>query len=177
MPNDDIRKIFALAELLQESVKAFNLDQSDLPYNDFVGMIAFDALITEPELVSTTRKLFENGHYSLAVEEGFKQLNNIVKRRSGQAVDGAALMRSTFSPKAPLLRLNKLSTQSQIDQQQGYMDIFAGCMTGIRNPRAHEHQYLDDANVALELLVLANHLLRMTNQAKKTRRKHTPEKV
>jgi Protein of unknown function (Hypoth_ymh) len=45
------------------------------------------------------------------------------------------------------------------------MDIFAGAMTGIRNPRAHEHAYLDDPRTALELLALANHLARMARGA------------
>ena len=37
--------------------------------------------------------------------------------------------------------------------------MFAGAMTGIRNPRAHEHELKDDPKVALELLALANHLM------------------
>ena len=51
------------------------------------------------------------------------------------------------------------------DEQRGYMDIFAGSMTGIRNPRAHEHDLADEPEVALELLVLANHLMRKLDAA------------
>ena len=40
------------------------------------------------------------------------------------------------------------------------MDIFAGVMAGIRNPRAHEHELEDEPEVALELIILANHLMR-----------------
>jgi hypothetical protein len=42
-------------------------------------------------------------------------------------------------------------------------------MTGIRNPRAHEHNYLDEPHAALELLALANHLFRLVMQATRTR--------
>ena len=45
------------------------------------------------------------------------------------------------------------------------MDIFAGVMAGIRNPRAHEHEIADDAEVALEMLIIANHLMRKLDQA------------
>ena len=47
------------------------------------------------------------------------------------------------------------------------MDIFAGSMTGIRNPRAHEHDLVDEPEVALELLALANHLMRKLDAATK----------
>jgi uncharacterized protein (TIGR02391 family) len=96
--------------------------------------------------------LFYEGHYALAVEEAFKCLNNFVKSKAGTRADGAELMRNVFTPKNPTLALNSLKTDSQRDQQLGYMDIFAGSMIGIRNPRAHEHQYLDEPQVALEML-------------------------
>ena len=126
----------------------------------------FDQLVTSDLLRQSSRALFADGHYARAVEEAFKCLNNAVKEKSGDtARDGAPLMRTVFSPNAPILKLNTLQSQSDRDEQQGYMDIFAGSMTGIRNPRAHEHSLVDAAEVALELLVLANHLMRKLNQS------------
>lgn len=133
-------------------------------------MTLFDALITEPDLRDTTRKVFSDGHYGLAVEEAFKHLNNAVKRRSGLSNDGADLMRTAFSEKNPILKMNCLKTESQKNQQNGYRDILAGCMIGIRNPRAHEHRYLDEPHAALEMLALANHLLSLVRLAKKSRK-------
>lgn len=133
-----------------------------------------DAIVTEPELRDEVRKLFLDGHYPQAVEEGFKYLNNLVKRRTGSTADGAGLMTTAFSASAPMLRLPKaLKTESQKNQQQGYMRIFEGSMIGIRNPRAHEHAYLDDPRNALELLALCNHLVRTTLTATRTRKKKT----
>lgn len=136
-------------------------------------LMLFDILITEEGLRETTRQLFIEKHYAIAVEEAYKYLNNLVKKQSGSSADGATLMRNVFSVNNPTLQINNLQTQSQRDQQQGYMDIFAGCMTGIRNPRAHEHRYLDDSRIALEMLMLANHLTRLVNKAKKPRRKRS----
>jgi uncharacterized protein (TIGR02391 family) len=132
-------------------------------------MAVFDALIREPNLRDTTRQLFQDGHYALAVEEAYKCVNNAVKSRSGLTADGSSLMKSAFSLGNPVLKLNDLSDQSQRDQQLGYMEIFAGCMTGIRNPRAHEHQYLDEPHVALEMLAWANHLMRLVRISKRCR--------
>jgi len=131
-----------------------------------------DSIVTEPELRDVVRKLFLDGHYALAVEEGFKYLNNLVKRRTGSTADGASLMTTAFSGSAPLLRLpTALKSASQKNQQLGYMRIFEGSMIGIRNPRAHEHKYLDDPRNALELLALCNHLVRVTLNATRTRKR------
>lgn len=127
----------------------------------------FDRLVVETDLVACTRQLFRDGHYSRAVEEAFKCLNNYIKQRIGSTIDGNSLMRNTFSPNSPLLKLNRMKTQSHRDEQQGYMDIYAGCMTGIRNPRAHEHTHQDDPSTALELIVFANHLMRKARLARR----------
>jgi uncharacterized protein (TIGR02391 family) len=131
-----------------------------------------DSIVTEPELRDVVRKVFLDGHYALAVEEGFKYLNNLVKQRAGSTADGASLMTTAFSVGAPLLRLpTALKTESQKNQQLGYMLIFQGSMIGIRNPRAHEHKYLDEPRNALELLALCNHLVRVTLNATRTRKR------
>ena len=126
----------------------------------------FDEAVTSSELTRASRQLFADGHYARAVEEAFKCLNNTVKDKSGiSSRDGAKLMRTAFSANSPMLKLNVFKSQSDIDEQLGYMDLFAGSMTGIRNPRAHEHGLTDDAEVALELLILANHLMRKLGAA------------
>ena len=120
----------------------------------------FDEMVTSQDLVDATRQLFVDGHYSNAVEDAFKYLNNAVKEKSGLAADGASLMTSVFSANAPILNFNSFQTQSERDEQLGYMQIFAGVMSGIRNPRAHEHDIMDDPETALEMLIIANHLMR-----------------
>ena len=125
--------------------------------------------IRDAELRAATETLFADGHYARAVEEAYKCLNNYIKRRSRLSQDGAALMRSVFSPKKPQLKLNKLNSHSQHDEQTGYMDIYAGCMTGIRNPRAHEHRMRDAPDEALDLLAWADHLMRKAKQATRPR--------
>ena len=128
----------------------------------------FEELVTDQLLQQISGPLFHDRHYARAVEEAFKCLNNAVKDKSGiTQQDGAGLMRSAFSANSPVLYLNAFQSQSEKDEQQGYMDIFAGSMTGIRNPRAHDYQLADDPGVALELLVLANHLMRKLHSAAK----------
>ena len=131
----------------------------------------YDVVIDSNALRSVTRKLFVDGHYARAVEEAYKCINNTVKAKSGLSADGQDLMNQAFSIKNPILKLNALKTDSQRDEQLGYMLSLGGCMTGIRNPRAHEHQLWDSPNVALEMLAWANHLMRIVDKAKRVRKR------
>lgn len=126
----------------------------------------FDEVVDDDDLIDASRPLFLDGHYASAVLEAFKCLNDYVKETSGIVdKDGAKLMTHVFSASSPTLALNDLGSVSQRDEQTGYMQIFAGAMTGIRNPRAHEHAFDDDPTTALELLGLANHLMRVARRA------------
>lgn len=125
----------------------------------------FDEFITSESIRCVSRDLFFDGYYTRAVEEAFKCLNNEVKATCSSTADGAGLMRTAFSANSPILQLNDLESRSEKDEQQGYMDIYAGVMTGIRNPRVHEHEFEDEPEVALELLTLANHLMRKLEKA------------
>ena len=141
-----------------------NSDPPDTDEHTLLGR--FDELITIEPIRSVSRDLFSDGHYARAVEEAFKCLNNEVKDKSTLSeTDGSPLMQKAFSADKPTLRLNDLNTVSEKDEQHGYKDLYAGAMTGIRNPRAHEHALEDDPEVAIELLTLANHLMRKLDTA------------
>ncbi|OFW62603.1 MAG: TIGR02391 family protein [Actinobacteria bacterium RBG_13_63_9] len=131
----------------------------------------YDALVSSLPLRSATRQLFIDGHYAEAVEEAYKCVNNTVKHKSGSSRDGQQLMHYVFDEDNPVLKLNDLKTTSKKDEQKGYKLIFAGCMTGIRNPRAHEHDLREESEAALELLAWANHLMRVTGKARRVRRR------
>ena len=130
----------------------------------------FDELITHASLQNVSRGLFAGGHYSSAIEEAFKCLNNNVKQKSGlRDLDGVDLMRKAFRPDQPKLRFNSLRTASDRSEQQGYMEMYSGAISGIRNPRAHEHEWDDDPGTTLELLALANHLMNKLGSATRVR--------
>lgn len=120
----------------------------------------YETFVTDHELRKVTQKLFVDGHHARAVEEAYKFLNKLVKKLSGvKQLDGSSLMKQVFSLKTPILKLNAGTNQSEQDEQLGYMEILSGCMTGIRNPRAHEYEWEDSEERALQLLAMANHLI------------------
>jgi len=170
----DVKLIAHGARRLQGEIDKLGLGRPSRPKpavpkpEDFAKL--YDILVKSKALRDTTRKLFFDGHYARAVEEAYKCLNNTVKIKSRLSKDGQELMTQAFSVKSPILRLNDLKTDSQKNEQVGYMFIFAGCMAGIRNPRAHEHELWDSPDVALEMLAWANHLMRVVHKAKRVRK-------
>jgi uncharacterized protein (TIGR02391 family) len=120
----------------------------------------YDSHVADPDLRRYTAQLFYDEHYARAVEEAYKYVELLVRNLSGSSADGADLMRHSFSPSKPVLRLNSLKTKSEQNEQKGYMDIYAGCMMGIRNPRAHDPAWSDSPSEALVLLTWADYLIR-----------------
>jgi uncharacterized protein (TIGR02391 family) len=127
----------------------------------------FVLTVVEPEIVDVARDLFVSGHYALAVQEAYKVVDKLVASLAGRkGLHGTALMDSVFGPKAPILVWTERQNQSEQDEQSGYHRLFSGAMLGIRNPVTHEIKWIDDADVALELLVFAQHLIRKAKAAK-----------
>lgn len=123
---------------------------------------AFDQFVTDKALRKTVEKLYRDGYHARAVEEAYKFIDNLVKKMARQGdtnLTGAKLMTTVFGGSAPILKINAGKSTSERDEQIGYMQIFSGCMTGIRNPRAHECDWEDSEQRALQLLVWANHLV------------------
>lgn len=94
---------------------------------------------------------------------------------AGSTTDPANISRTlSFSANAPRLKLSRdLKSQTAKDRQNGYMRMFEGSMIGVRNPRAHTAAHPDDAQTALELVALCNHLVRVTRGAVRTRQRNS----
>jgi uncharacterized protein (TIGR02391 family) len=155
-----------------------DLCYSDIPRLQKAYLSHWQAMAPERNWYSiheTVRRVaesrFETGHYADAVEAAFKEINKIVKHAykqlSGKEKDGDALMREAFTctpnnNHTPHLRLTDLDLTSDSGRnvQQGYMDLFAGAMRGIRNPKAHDNITIDAAE-GWEMVVFGSHLMRM----------------
>lgn len=115
-----------------------------------------------PRICAIARPRFEAGFFGDAVEASFKELNDAIKQivrdTDGRDLDGASLMTTAFSPQNPIIRLTSLTTQTEKDIQQGYMQIMAGSMIGIRNPKAHNNLN-PDSTKAMHLICLASLLM------------------
>jgi uncharacterized protein (TIGR02391 family) len=128
---------------------------------------AYDGLELQEDVDDAAAALFRDGHYAEAVEAAVKALNQLVRLRSGvEDKDGTQLMESVFSPNNPVLKFNSLSDQSDKDEQKGFMMMFSGAISGLRNPRAHK-LIKDDPERALEFIAFISLLAKLAKSAKK----------
>lgn len=113
----------------------------DLPEEDWLNAqpLANDGFwsLIHPAVAAEARSRFVTKHYADAVEAALKVVAQQVRARTGLTVDGADLMHQAFSPNRPYLVFQDPIPDTQRSMQQGYMQVFAGAMTGIRNPKAH----------------------------------------
>ena len=93
-------------------------------------------------VITSSKELFENGHYAESVESAVLELiirvKRIVKEVTGVSVDGTAAMQKAFAVKNPIIRVSDVTTKTGEDIQQGIMEIATGVVRSIRNPKVHE---------------------------------------
>ena len=158
-------ELFAIAHNLNAELSTLGITSKEAENDSSL----YDHLIVNESLREKTRELYFDGHYTRVIEEAFKLIDNLVKEKASIApsssLTGSKLMQMAFSRERPLLRLNQGSSASEADEQLGYMQLFAGCMTGVRNPRAHDANWKDSKMQALQLLVFAEHLIEKVEMA------------
>ncbi len=133
---------------------AYNLDQTVDFYINLHPKVKEHILI-----------LFKNGHYTQAIFESVKALNNYVKEKA-QIFDKdlSDAMAKAFNENNPIIKLNDLITRSDKDEQEGFRFLYMGTMKGIRNPKAHENILQNDKNKTLEYLAFLSLLFRRAEE-------------
>jgi uncharacterized protein (TIGR02391 family) len=128
----------------------------------------FDWNLLHPAIREVAESRFCSEHFADSVEAALKSVNervrNSVKRVLGIEMDGSELMQKAFSKNTPVIRLGDLNTITGRNMQLGYMQIFAGAMTGIRNPKAHGNIVIDALRAA-HFLFLASLLMYKIDEA------------
>lgn len=134
-------------------------------------------LAREPRLALATRQLpkdalhpliredvwvnYHRGKYDTAVFEAMKVVEIRVRKAAGLAATdlGTDLMRKAFNPQnGPLT-----DTATPMAEREARSALFAGAIGSYKNPQSHRHVDLDDPDETAEIIMLANHLLRIVD--------------
>lgn len=126
------------------------------------------------DIVSIAKKRFEDGYYADAVESACKELiyrvKNLYKHKTGEELDGKDLMFKAFrierNDPNPILCLDDISTDNGKNIQDGYMHLFAGTVSGIRNPKAHKNIEITSER-AIHFIFLVSLLMHKLDEAEK----------
>ncbi|MBO7466787.1 MAG: TIGR02391 family protein [Bacteroidaceae bacterium] len=115
--------------------------------------------LIHPQIAEVSKKRMNDGYYADAVEAACKAVNtrvrDYVQDQTGEELDGAGLMKKAFSPGNPIIKIANVENKSGHDTQQGFMEIFAGVMTGIRNPKAHDNETITKEDALRKLIMIS----------------------
>jgi uncharacterized protein (TIGR02391 family) len=116
-----------------------------------------------PKLARSIWLAFMRGEFDVAVFQAMKAVEVAVREASGLTAElGVRLMRKAFDPKAgPLTNM-----QAEEGEREARSALFAGAIGSYRNPHSHRDVTLDDDGEAIEIIMMASHLLRITDGRK-----------
>jgi len=123
-----------------------------------------------PKIVHVSKKLFLDGSYANAACDAYIEINDRVKGlykmiKPGEKVpDGDAVMKTVFSVNNPMVEFCDCSTDSGFSTQKGFMEMLAGAMSALRNPKAHANITISPED-AMRRIIFASMLMYKIDEA------------
>ena len=90
-----------------------------------------------------------------AILEAIKELTSIIREKGEVDGDGVSLAGQVLGGQSPKIKLNKMESASETDEQRGFEQLLRGIYMGIRNPRTHE-TYDDTKETADAVIVFVD---------------------
>lgn len=115
--------------------------------------------LLHPVIAQKVWSAFIRGEYDTAVFQAFKEVEISVRERGNfQQTDiGVPLMRRAFDSKnGPLIDRNLPDAENE-----ALSHLFAGAIGSYKNPQSHRNVSISDPTEAVEMIILASHLLKI----------------
>lgn len=137
---------------------------------DFASLAAarlLPAEVLHPAMRKVVWQAFMRGEFDTAVFQAMRAVEIAVRDAAGFAAGdhGLTMIRNAFQKGK-----GQLSKPSDDEgEQEALSHLFAGAYGRYRNPHSHRKVELDDPREAIEIIMLANHLLRIVEERRNMR--------
>lgn len=102
---------------------------------------------------------YDNKDYTEVVRDAILCLMSEIRKKSDlQNSDGVDLINKAFSEKNPIIKINKMQTETEKNKQKGVMNMSKGLVEYFRNPMSHSKQNYTK-KVADAILVIVDEIL------------------
>lgn len=120
-------------------------------------------LIKEPLWLAVSNT-YESENYTHSILDAIHYLSGVLREKSGLDGDGQSLVGAALGGSSPVLRVNKLQTETERNIQRGLEQMLRGMYQFIRNPRSHE-QVEDSKNSADAIILFIDYVLGILEQS------------
>jgi len=117
--------------------------------------------LLHPVIAQKVWSAFLRGEYDTAVFQAFKEVEVAVRNAGGFALTdiGVSLMRKAFDTKSGTLSDPNLPEA----EREALAHLFAGAVGLYKNPQSHRHQPISNPTDAVEIIILASHLIQIVD--------------
>ena len=126
---------------------------------DFEGLL-------HPAIIDSSLAQFRNGQLRDAVLNGVIAVFDMIRVRTSLKLDGKDLVGQAFGTDKGKLIFSEVETESGRNDQKGFLQIYEGIYTGVRNVKAHSLTHDLNEQKAAQYLVALSLLARRVDECK-----------